>query len=145
MKNVLTPLLRVLAFAAAASELSACVDTSPVDYHAPIVMDAGVADAALVNSDASRVAECRQCVTEDSCKAEWSKCTAEPRCEAFVGCLLDSYCMSFSSDLSMLPPCLLTCGAKAMLFSSDDPVVNLFRDVRECTTKKCAAPCGVTM
>jgi len=145
MKHVLTPLLRVLAFAAAASELSACVDTSPVDYHAPIVADAGVADAAPVNSDASRIAECRRCVTDDSCKAEWGKCTAEPRCEAFVGCLLDNYCVNFSSDPSMLPPCLTTCVAKAMIFSSDDPVVNLFRDVRDCTTSKCSDPCGVSM
>ena len=142
MKNVLRPLC-VLAVSVAFMALHACVDTSPVDYHAPAAKDAGVRDAAPASSDASKVAECRQCVDTDSCKVEYDKCAADSRCGALIGCLLDAYCVNFPADLSMLPPCLLTCGTKANIFSSDDPVVDTFRAVLFCTEAKCVEPCDI--
>lgn len=146
MNHVVPPLrsaLALCAFVAPLWALAACVDTSPIDYHAPVMHDAGVADAAKVNSDAARVSECKQCVIQDSCSAEYQKCAADSRCAAFYDCLLDSYCVNFPSDLSKLPPCLTTCGAKANIFSSDDPVVPLFRSVLFCTEDNCVQPCDI--
>jgi hypothetical protein len=146
MMNVLGPLRRLLALpalCAACCALHACVDTSPIDYHAAAVMDGGIADAASINSDAARVAECKQCVTHDSCSTEYGKCEADSRCAAWYDCLLDSYCVNFPSDLSKLPPCLTACAVKAMVFSSDDPIIPLFRGVLFCTEDKCVEPCDI--
>jgi len=146
MNDVLRPLRFVLAIGASCAAfwaVPACVDTSPIDYHAPAVKDAGVADATPVSSDAGRVAECKQCVIHDSCSTEYGKCAADSRCAEWYDCLLDSYCVNFPSDLSKLPPCLTTCAAKAMIFSSDDPIIDLFRGALFCTEDKCVDPCGI--
>lgn len=145
MKHVLRRLGRLASFVLSASfwALPGCVDTSPVDYHAPATTDAGVVDAAPVSSDAASVAECRQCIVQDSCSADYEKCAANPRCATFFGCLLDSYCLNVPSDLSKLPPCLTVCGTKANLFSSDDPVVPLYVGLLYCTEDKCKDPCGI--
>ncbi len=146
MKDVLRPLGRFAFCAVAASfwALPACVDTSPIDYHAAATNDAGVADSAPVSSDAAHLADCRQCITsQDGCSAEYEKCAANPRCATFFGCLLDSYCLNIPSDLSKLPPCLTVCGTKANLFSSDDPLVPLYVAVLYCTEDKCKDPCGI--
>lgn len=145
MKHVLRPLGRLafIVFSASFLALPACVDTSPIDYHAPTTNDAGVVDAAPVSSDAAPIAECKQCVMQGGCTAEYEKCAANPRCGAFFGCLLDSYCLNIPSDLSKLPPCLTVCGMKANIFSSDDPVVPLYVAALYCTEDKCKDPCGI--
>jgi len=144
VKTILAPLVRVLLICACFVTVEACVDTSPIDYHAPSTQDAGPSDAAPVSADAARVVECRQCVTKDACTAEYTKCTADPRCEAFMGCLLDAYCLNFPSDLTQLPACLVTCGVQTGIKSGDDPVIALFRPVLFCAQDHCAMPCGVS-
>jgi hypothetical protein len=143
MKNVLAPLVRVLALSAAFAAFEACVDTSPIDYHAPPTIDAGPVDAAPPSSDAARVSECRQCATKDACSADYAKCTAYPKCEVFMQCLLDAYCVNFPGDLSQLPPCLLTCGITAGIKSADDPAIAPFRPLLFCIEDNCKAPCDI--
>jgi hypothetical protein len=145
MKKVLAPLVRVLVVCAplAFAAFPACVDTSPIDYHASSARDAGPEDAASGSSDASRVTDCRDCVTKETCAADYAKCAADPRCEKFMSCLLDTYCVNFPGDLSQLPPCLTTCGLQAEIKSAVDPVITLFRPVLFCTQDRCGAPCGL--
>jgi hypothetical protein len=143
MKNALRSLTSVLVVSAAFCAAPACVDTSPIDYHAPATEDAGIADAASASSDAARVAECRKCVVDNECTSTYDKCAADPRCKVFYDCLLDNYCVNFPGDLSKLPPCLISCGSKASILSSDDPVVDLFRGVLFCTEDKCVEPCDI--
>ena len=142
MKSVFSLLVRMLPISASFAALQACVDTSPIDYHAPIAEDAGPRDAAPVNSDAARVVECRQCVARDSCRTEYDKCAADAKCKVFIQCLLDSYCVNIPPDLSQLPPCLVTCGLQADIKSSEDSAIVLFRPVLFCIEAHCSAPCG---
>lgn len=143
MNKASRALLRLFAVPACLAVPAACVDTSPIDYHAPPTKDAGAADAPMINSDAARVAECRACVAVDSCKADYDRCAADMRCEIWIDCLLDSFCVNIPSDLSKIPPCLTTCAVKAQIFSSDDPAVKLFRPVIFCSEDKCVQPCDI--
>jgi hypothetical protein len=112
--------------------LHACVDTSPIDYHEPRPADAG-SDGAASGVDPALVAQCRACVTKGACSAAYAECGATPACEAFTGCLLDVYCMNFKlGDLSTLPQCLYTCGAKVGLTSASDPAVRPYIPVIIC-------------
>jgi hypothetical protein len=144
MNRSFPPLASLLALSASILSLQACIDTSPIDYRGPSMRDAGPADAASLSADASRVAECKQCVLVDSCKTDYDKCAANTKCAAFIQCLLDAYCVDFSNDLSQLPPCLLTCGPQSGIMSSEDPAIPLFRPVLFCIQDTCSAHCSST-
>ena len=142
MKALVSRFMRAFVTGVSFAALHACVDTSPIDYHAPATPDAGPQDAAPINSDAARVVECKQCVVDDACSAEYDKCTADPKCGVFMRCLLDAYCVNIKPDLSQIPPCLVSCGLEAGINSSEDPAIPVFRGVLFCIEDHCGGPCG---
>src|ERR1041385_1687893 len=141
MNNAFSRMLQLLAAPALISALSSCVDTSPIDYHAPPTPDAGPADAAST-MDGALAAECRSCVT-DQCKTQYDSCTTNPTCTIFTDCMIDTYCLNLSNNLANLPPCVAACGDKAKLKSSEDPASTAFALVLFCAQDHCSDPCGI--
>jgi hypothetical protein len=116
----------------------ACVDTSPVAYTPPA--DAAVADAAPT-TDGALVAECRKCMTTGPCKAATDACMQDSKCNIMEQCLLDDYCLNFTViDISNLPPCLQSCGNKALITGVNDPANQVITPVLICAQS--ATQCG---
>jgi hypothetical protein len=128
--------------------LTACVDTSPIDYVAAGSADAsadGASSAAAV--DAGLIAACKECITEGACKSQYQGCAANQKCATELNCLLDIYCLNWSAtDAVNLPPCILGCSADAGV-TQTDPSVAVFVPVLFCAQDKtaCAAVCDVGM
>jgi hypothetical protein len=130
------------AFTASLALVAACADTSPVDYVAP---DSGSADAQAVDA-AGLVASCRQCVTGGTCKPSYDACERDPKCEAFLSCLIDAYCLNFSmANLADAPACLGSCRAGAGIADQADPSIGTFVPVLLCaqSASACASECDV--
>jgi hypothetical protein len=139
---------RALACAvAAAGLLAACVDTSPIDYVAPADSGAGDAgDGGLSPDVAALVPACRQCITAGACASSAAACMNDPRCEKFLQCLIDAYCLNYSlADLANPAACLTSCSAAAGITSQSDPALSSFIPVFVCAQSAgmCGAECDV--
>lgn len=147
MNHVLRRSLRLLALSVLPLwAFSACVDTSP-DYYAKDMRDAGGLDATSPTVDAALLAECRECVNGDACAAQVATCNADPKCKAFLACVLDLYCIDFRlGDLAHLPKWLGTCGQQTGVLSQTDPAILAYVPVLLCgqDPTKCGSVCAPT-
>jgi hypothetical protein len=122
---------------------SACVDTSP-DYYDVPATDGGATDAASPAVDAALIAECRECVSRGACATQAAACNADPKCSAFLDCVLELYCIDFAlGDLAKLPPCIPVCGQRAGILSQTDPAILAYAPVLFCgqDPAHCASVC----
>jgi hypothetical protein len=129
----------------AAAALAACLDFSPLPYDGG-AGDASTADVAsdLGNIDAL-AGECATCINDGPCASEQAACNANSKCAIFSACVTASYCwMSQLSNLSSLPPCVLSCALKAGVSSQNDPGAALLAPIYTCAhdPAKCAAVCA---
>lgn len=120
-----------------------CVDTSPVDYRAPI--DDGGLSAGDAQVEGGLIRACGDCMAT-SCADGWTACHAEPRCAAAADCWLERYCYNIdTANLANLPACFLECAAKADIRSQDDPVVPQVAVLVRCAQRPevCGPVCNV--
>jgi hypothetical protein len=138
-----------VAILAGAALQPACVDTTPLDFRSQTGTEDATASDALVDSaagrtDADLVADCRRCLAAGGCKTQYDSCTAEPKCRAFIDCLLGAYCLNYSlTNLAHLPACLLQCGADAGIAGQDDPALEAYIPVEGCAQTTCGTSCNV--
>jgi hypothetical protein len=123
-----------------------CVDTSAVDYFAPIVDGGTTLRDAAIQGEGGLVAACTACVTSPACSAEYGACVADETCKKVVDCLLELYCMNFDvTNLANLKPCVLECGVRAGVLSAEDPSILLSAPLILCAKDptKCGHVCDV--
>jgi hypothetical protein len=137
---------RIIA-AAALLALSACFDTSPIDYTPPPTPEAGPPmDGGAAPDAASLIQACGQCMMSSTCSEALAPCAANTRCNALAKCLLNSYCMTLNvADLAHVPQCALDCSTEAGIEGQQDPALFLYLQVIFCAQNpmKCGPVCDV--
>jgi len=123
------PVLALVVAVACTARLAACVDTTPLPYHAP----SRDADAGGPTIDASIRSACRACVLSGDPTCEYSACTADERCVAFSDCLFELGCFSHP-ELQDRIACGQPCFEQVGIQTNDDPALVLTLPINGCTS-----------
>jgi hypothetical protein len=125
----------------AAFLLPQCVDTTPLDYHAPPTPDATVPDGSGLDNDADT--PCRECLTDDKgpCASILTDCQKLEKCPKTVECLLDLNCF----DLAALQD-RITCGLPCLtangVLAGSDPATQVLAQLNVCAVNSCSSVCA---
>ena len=127
--------------------LSACFDTSPIDYEAP-TPEAGSGDGGPVPEAGPLIAECTTCLQSTGMKSQWDACAADTECLALETCMVDSYCLTLDlSNLAAHPPMRRPLLHRRKDRGQQDPALFLFLQVNICAQNpmacaRASATCG---
>lgn len=114
-----------------------CADTTPLPFAGNT--DGGAQDAAPVPPEI--IESCRQCAYSEAslCPAAYRECAGDPRCLAFMTCVLDIGCLA-SGELQVRISCAEPCFRKTGIQAGTDESLQRGLGINACTLP--AGPCG---
>jgi hypothetical protein len=113
-----------------------CADTTPLPFAGS---DGGAQDGAVVPQEV--IERCRECSTGETslCPAAYQECAADPRCFAFMTCVLETGCL-VSGELQVRISCAEPCFRSTGIQAGTDESLQRGLGLNACTLP--AGPCG---